>query len=109
MPLPVVGPQNDYQFALSHTWPVQGPLGLKLLQRGETKSSPDGVVVENAAPFVPQEIKGLVIGIIAGEDVLYSSYEEVAAKLKAATPPLTVDFFYDPATPIQGGPRDEWV
>ena len=77
---------------IEHTWTDAGPLGLQLIQRGDTKSSPGGVKVEDAAPFVPALLKGLVMESVAGEDVSNSSYDEVMAKLGAATRPLTVGF-----------------
>jgi len=77
---------------LKHTWTDAGPLGLKLTQQGSSNQSPGGVFVEDAAPFVPANIKGMLLQSIAGEDVSASSYDDVMVKLQAASRPFTAFF-----------------
>ena len=91
-PVVLAGAEDSELF--EHTWSEEGPVGLQLT---------GGVFVEDTAPFVPANIKGMLLQSIAGERVLdlgeieerevsASSHDDIVAKLEAAARPLTLSF-----------------
>jgi hypothetical protein len=84
---------------VEHTWTDEGLMGLKLRRRGDSSDSPGGVIVEDAAPFVPPAVVGLALYSIGGEDVSKCSYDDVLAKMTAASRPVQLQFIQPPAEP----------
>merc|ERR1740117_2498720 len=76
-----------------HTWSEAGPMGLKLLQKGQHKTDKYGVKVSGVTrEGVPQHLVGLNLQALNGEAVDNITHAEVMAKLKAAGRPLTLRF-----------------
>merc|ERR1712166_1721166 len=76
-----------------HTWSEAGPMGLKLLQKGQHKTDKYGVKVSGVTrEGVPQHLVGLNLQALNGEAVDNITHAEVMAKLKAAVRPLTLRF-----------------
>ena len=59
---------------VEHTWSEAGPLGLELVQLGETEDAPGGVKVISAKEDIPTKLVGLSIETIAGEHICLSFY-----------------------------------
>ena len=65
-----------------HTWSEAGPLGLKLLQKGQHKEDKYGVKVSGVTKdYVPQHLVGLNLEAMNGEKVDNITHAEVMAKL----------------------------
>merc|ERR1712166_978008 len=76
-----------------HTLSEAGPMGLKLLQKGQHKTDKYGVKVSGVTrEGVPQHLVGLNLQALNGEAVDNITHAEVMAKLKAAGRPLTLRF-----------------
>merc|ERR1711865_122441 len=76
-----------------HTWSEAGPMGLKLLQKGQHKTDKYGVKVSGVTrDGVPSHLVGMNLEALNGEKVDNITHAEVMAKLKAAGRPLTLQF-----------------
>ena len=85
--------QFSKRWSMTHTWhEVGAPLGLKLTELGGKDDATEGVYVEDAAPFVPQELKGLMLERVADLKVSDKGHDEIMTLLKAASRPLTLEF-----------------
>ena len=89
---------------VEHTWVDEGPLGLELRQAGSDVDALAGVVVKDAAPFVPRSVVGQTLHTIAGEDVSVCSYNDILKKLQAAPRPVTMQF-----SEVQPESKASWV
>jgi hypothetical protein len=96
--------QFSKKWSLQHTWTeANSPLGLKLTQLGTHEDATEGVYVEDAAPFLPEGIKGLVLERIADQKVSNLAYDNVLEILKAASRPVTLEFTKPVGSPAAEG------
>jgi len=84
--------------AVKYTWKGTGPLGLKLMKRGDTPEDPNGVQVSGFTDAAHPDVigsgidKGMVILKINGTYCNLHSYKSVLTRIKTEPRPLKVSF-----------------